>query len=226
MTTLDGRRRKGEYARAPSDFYPTAEPLSEALPDLEQIGPRVWEPACGDGQLARVLVGAGVQVVATDLLAWGYGRPGVDFLKTRRLLAPVIATNPPFSLWHEFAAHAIELRPRLVVLLGRLLLQEGAQIGELFDRYLVRVWASRRRVNLAPSHKAVDMVEKGHNTKLAFAWYVLDPDKPADRHGVWETRGFTPRLVPRSSRPARAASPGLPSPGHRRGAARPHAPAE
>ena len=226
MTTLDGRRRAGAYARAPSDFYPTQEPLSEAVPQLEELGPRAWEPACGDGRLARVLVGAGVQVVATDLLAWGYGRPGVDFLRTRRLLAPVIVTNPPFSLWHEFAAHAVSLRPRLVVLLGRLLLQEGAQIGELFDRHLVRVWASRRRVNLGPAELVRDMEDKGQNTKIAFAWYVLDPSKPADRHGVWETRGFTPRLVPRSSQIARADSPGLPLPAHRRGAVRGRAPAE
>ena len=203
--SLDGRRRKGAYARAPSDFYPTAAPLSEKLTDLEELGSRVWEPACGDGQLAQVLVAAGVQVVATDLLAWGYGRPGVDFLKTRRLLAPVIVTNPPFSLWREFALHALSLRPRLVILLGRVLLQEGAQIGELFDRHLVRVWVSRRRVNLAPGDHVADMVDKGHNTKLAFAWYVLDLDKPADRHGVWETRGFTPRLLPRSSRTSRLA---------------------
>lgn len=204
--TLAGRRPAGAYTRAPADFYPTAAPLSEPLPQLDEIGPRVWECACGDGHLAKVLVAAGLQVVATDLLAWGYGRPGVDFLRTRRCLAPVIVTNPPFSLWREFAEHALALRPRLVVLLGRLLLMEGAGIGEVFDRHLVRVWVSRRRVNLAPSAHATMMIDRGHNTKLAFAWYVLDPRKPAERYGVWETRGFTPRLVTRSSRTGRPAA--------------------
>ena len=195
--TFDGRWRKGEFVRAAADLYPTRNPLAEPLPLLEDLGPRVWEPACGHGDLARVLLAAGLQVVATDKYAWGYGREGADFLKTRRLLAPVICTNPPFSLWREFAEHALSLRPRLVVLLGRTLLQEGAGIGRVFDRNLVRVWQSRRRVNLAPSHKAVDMVDKGHNTKLAFAWYVLQPDKPAELGDGYTVRGFVPAIVSR-----------------------------
>lgn len=200
--TLDGRRPAGAYARAPSDFYPTGEPLAEALPGLEYLGPRAWECACGDGQLARIIAAAGVQVVATDKYAWGYGREGVDFLKARRLFAPIIVTNPPFSQWREFAEHALSLGPTKVVLLGRTLLQEGAGLGRVFDRHLVRVWQSRRRVNLAPSHKAIDMIDKGHNTKLAFAWYVLQPNKPPELGDGWVTRGFTPRLV-RRQRPQR-----------------------
>ena len=207
-TNLDGRRRKGDYARALSDFYPTEDPLAEPLPALEDLGPRVWECACGDGRLARVLADAGVQVVATDRYAWGYGREGVDFLRTRRRLAPVIVTNPPFSLWREFAEHALSLRPEKVVLLGRTLLQEGAGIGRLFDRHLVRVWQSRRRVNLAPSHKAIDMVDKGHNTKLAFAWSVLQPDKPPELGDGWMVRGFTPRRTSRQACILRTQLPG------------------
>jgi hypothetical protein len=200
VLTLDGRRPAGAFARQPSDFYPTAEPLAEPLPGLEDLGPTIWECACGDGRLARVLAAGGVSVVATDLLAWGYGRPAVDFLRTRRRLAPVIVTNPPFSLWREFAEHAISLRPRLVVFLGRTLLQEGAGIGRLFDRHLVRVWQSRRRANMLPGDRQAEQIDKGHNTKLAMAWYVMVPDKPAELGDGWTTRGFMPRLVPRSSR--------------------------
>lgn len=174
--------------------------LAEPLAELEDLGPLVWECACGQGDLARLLIAAGIQVIATDLKAWGYGREGVDFLAQRRLLAPVIVTNPPFSLWREFAEHALRLRARKIVLLGRLLLQEGAGIGEVFDRYLVRVWVSRRRVNLPPADQVSDMEDKGHNTKIAFAWYVLELDKPAEDYGRWESRGFLPRLVSRADR--------------------------
>lgn len=189
--TLDGRRQAGAYARSPSDLYSTGEPLAEALPRIEQLGQRLWECACGDGRLARVLESAGHQVVATDKFAWGYGREGVDFLRCRRLLAEDIVSNPPFSLWYEFVEQAMALRPRKAVFLGRLLLQEGAAIGALFDRYLVHVHVARRRVNLAPP----GAIDKGHNTKLAFAWYVLRPDKPAADHGRWSVSGFMPRLV-------------------------------
>ena len=195
-STLDGRRRKGGFKRSPADYYPTAEPLSEALPSIEDLGKRVWEPACGDGRLSRVFEAAGIRVVSTDLLAWGYGRESVDFLKTRRLMAPVVVTNPPFSHWYEFADHALQLGAKKVVLLGRTLLQEGATLGRLFDRHLVLVHQARRRVNLAPP----GALDKGHNTKLAFAWYVLVPDKPAELGAGYLVRGFMPRLVSKARR--------------------------
>jgi hypothetical protein len=195
---LDGRRPKtSAYERQAHDHYTTGEPLTESLLDCEPLGPIVWEPACGDGRMARLMIDAGMEVIATDKYAWGYGEPGVDFLRCRRLRAPIIATNPPFSLWREFAAHALDLGADKVVLLGRTLLQEGARLGEdIFDRYLVRVWQSRRRVNLAPP----GALDKGHNTKLAFAWYVLDRNKPAADYGAWTVRGFKPRAP--SKRPA------------------------
>lgn len=61
----------------------------------------VWEPACGTGNLARVLAQNNLDVLASDLKDRGYGFSGIDFLKS---CAPVgvklIVTNPPPpTLW-------------------------------------------------------------------------------------------------------------------------------
>ena len=57
----------------------------------------IWEPACGDGAIARVLERAGHRVIATDLIDRGYGEAGVDFLTTAEPRARHIVTNPPYG---------------------------------------------------------------------------------------------------------------------------------
>ena len=67
----------------------------------------------------RVRVVRGVQKMPDDPTAIY----GVDFLKTTELPAGVscIVTNPPYMLANEFAAHAVELCPKVVMLLRPLL---------------------------------------------------------------------------------------------------------
>jgi len=67
------------------------------------LGPRVWEPACGDGSIVKVLVEAGHDVRATDL------RTGVDFLASDQPWDGAIVTNPPYSHWDAFTHHALDL---------------------------------------------------------------------------------------------------------------------
>ncbi len=62
------------------DFYITPPEATRALLAVENFGPRIWEPACGDGAMSEVLIAAGYDVVSSDLGDYGYGDPGVDFL--------------------------------------------------------------------------------------------------------------------------------------------------
>ena len=48
------------------DFYPTPPWATLALIDNERFEGRIWEPACGDGTMARVLQGSGQPVDASD----------------------------------------------------------------------------------------------------------------------------------------------------------------
>lgn len=109
------------HKRNDADFYPTPPECTLAL--LAKFGSvfsgDVWEPACGDGAISRVLEGQGLHVESTDLRHSGYGRGGVDFLKA--VVAPAgvsaIITNPPFNLAEAFIRKAREFEVPFAMLL-------------------------------------------------------------------------------------------------------------
>jgi hypothetical protein len=92
--------------RVENDFYPTPPWATQLLIENEKFPNRVWEPACGDGAMSMALADQ-YEVASTDLVARGFGRSGVDFLRARapRGVRSVI-TNPPFYLGREFIQRA------------------------------------------------------------------------------------------------------------------------
>lgn len=97
--------------RVPNDFYPTPASAVRAFLATETFAGSVWEPACGDGAIAKVLEAHGYDTVATDLIDRGYGRSGVDFLETIWPRGRHIITNPPYGngLADAFVKHALKL---------------------------------------------------------------------------------------------------------------------
>lgn len=83
--------------RAAYEFYPTPPEATRALLSVESFEGDIWEPACGDGAISKVLEAAGYQVVSTDLIDRGFGAGGQDFLKSPEPLARNIITNPPYG---------------------------------------------------------------------------------------------------------------------------------
>lgn len=116
-----------KWDRKPADLYPTPVNATEAIVELLQSleVKTVWEPACGDGRIARVLEWHGMEVTGTDLRQHtGYGHGGLDFLNdnptTKWGWEPkgydAIVTNPPFSLAREFIEKALTIAPVVVML--------------------------------------------------------------------------------------------------------------
>lgn len=166
------------FKRARHDYYPTDAKLTRALLAVESFPGGIWEPACGNGAMSRLLRRAGNATTSTDLIGRGYGRGGVDFLATDKLLQPNVVTNPPFNLWQAFAWHALELGAAKVVLLGRLLLLEGWDRAAFFTgTRLTRVWVVGRAKMLPPGAK-----DKGHSGMIAFAWFVWDRAERGERY--------------------------------------------
>lgn len=60
------------------------------------FGRTAWEPACGEGHMAEVLKEYFSLVHASDIHAYGYGLPGLNFLTSERGFYDWIITNPPF----------------------------------------------------------------------------------------------------------------------------------
>lgn len=101
--------------RKESDYYPTPPQVTHALMkhlyenDLIDRSDKVWEPACGEGDMSEVIQLYNPNVFSSDLNDTGYGTPFTDFLTAQ---APsdcfAIITNPPFKLSVEFIEKATQ----------------------------------------------------------------------------------------------------------------------
>lgn len=100
---------RNRYKRATYDFYPTPPEATRALLSEVSFEGSIWEPACGDGAIAKVLKEAGHEVVCSDLIDRGYGEGGVNFLTQTKPLAKNIITNPPYGhgLGDKFCKQAL-----------------------------------------------------------------------------------------------------------------------
>lgn len=94
------------------DFYPTPPEVTHALMKFLQAEGlldgvnTVWEPACGDGAMSKVIEQYVTEVISTDLRETGYGMGGRDYMLHTES-ADAIITNPPFNQSAEFITKAI-----------------------------------------------------------------------------------------------------------------------
>ena len=109
-----------------------------------------WEPACGQGHLARVFDDHDFTVLATDKIYRGYGVGGIDFLNTNLRFDGDVVTNPPFSLAQQFVEHALQLVTdgSKVCMLLRVQFLESKARKDFFAKYLPKtVWISSSRID-------------------------------------------------------------------------------
>src|SRR5207244_10840763 len=78
------------------DFFPTPSWATYALIENERLEGEIWECACGDGAMAKVLSETGNHVESSDLYDRGYGEIGIDFLRAKHRAKNII-TNPPYN---------------------------------------------------------------------------------------------------------------------------------
>lgn len=159
-----------------NQLYETPPEAVHALLGVEDLPQLIWEPACGPGSIARVLRSAGRQVYATDLVDYesrDQDMAGWDFLLERQLPIGVqaIVTNPPFKNAAAFVGKALELCPRVYMLM-RLAFLEGVGRSDLLDGgHLARVYVFRNRLPMM--HRDGWDGPKSTNT-MAFAWFCWD----------------------------------------------------
>lgn len=129
----------------------------------------IWEPACGDGAMSKVLIAAGYEVISTDLYDRGYGISGEDFLFSTRT-ADNIVTNPPFTLGEEFIWKALSSTTGKVVMLTKLQFLEGAKRKKMFESTpLKTVYVFSKRVTMTRNG------EKMKNSgMIAFQWLEFE----------------------------------------------------
>ena len=180
-----GRKLAGgnpKRGRVENDFYATHPDSTKALLSVEEIIYPVLEPACGEGHISKLLFNNSIletsDVLSCDLINRGYGRVGVDFLNTKFLREfNTIITNPPFSLFQEFAEKALKVAKKKVMMFGKLRALEGKKRGAFMKNSplkIVYVFKSRQR----PLRNGSDIDEltgrKMNTTTMAFAWFVWE----------------------------------------------------
>lgn len=163
-----------DAVREENDFYATDPAALEcALPLLKMCGLKqdVWEPACGQGHLSKVLVSHGYNVRSSDLIDRGYGEVQ-DFLECNEKWHGDILTNPPFKYASEFIKKAFELLDEggKVFLFLKIQFLEGEKRRKLFQQYPLKyllVYSKRQRC-----FKAGEVLQINSPT-TCFAWYVF-----------------------------------------------------
>lgn len=172
------------------DFFPTPAWATYALIDNEGFSGEIWESACGDGAMSRVLEQTGQFVSSSDLYNRGFGDTGIDFLHPRRK-ADNIVTNPPYNAAEGFVRSGLKAANRKFALLLRLAFLEGAnrQRTIFTEAPPSRVWVFSERITFYPA----GAVQKGTGT-TAYAWFVWDKDASGSTELKWFTPGYKARF--------------------------------
>ena len=187
MTVATGSAR-APIADRGDDLYETPEVATEALLRVENLPHGIWEPACGPGAIVRVLRRHGHTVYATDLVDYGSSdqdTSGWDFLLERQppIGVEAILTNPPYKIADAFVAHALELCPKVVMLLRLAFLESERRAPILDSGHLARVHVFRSRLPMM--HRARWDGPRA-TSSLAFAWFVWNRDHqgPTELHRI------------------------------------------
>jgi hypothetical protein len=162
------------YDRIDADYYPTPPENVDCL--LQYIIPvgKIWEPACGKGDISERLMDFGYETWSSDLYDHGYGTWDMDFLAQMQLPyeCKSIITNPPYAdgLAEKFVRHALKLTQPVKGQVAMFLRNE-------FD-------AGKGRMDLfsmPPFHKKIVVTKRPRwiegstgSPRHNYAWYVWD----------------------------------------------------
>lgn len=153
----------------PNDYYATDPRALKLLLEKERFSENIWEPACGEGHLSKVLENAGYTVYSSDLIDRGYGVGGKDFLSETGEFDGDIITNPPYKHAKAFVEKALEIVApgRKVAMFLKLTFLEGQARRALFTNNPPQaVYVSSARLQCGKNGEF-----RGSST-VAYAWFV------------------------------------------------------
>jgi len=154
--------------RNKNDFYPTPPEATIALLEKQKFEGNIWECACGDGAISKVLIDKGYDVYSSDLNNYGYGDTTIDFLSNHNIKYDNIITNPPFKLSLEFTLKALSCVNNKAVFLHKLIYLEGIKrYQNIFNlNKLEKVLIFSKRLGFKKDDKKGGL--------MCFAWFVFD----------------------------------------------------
>lgn len=178
------------------DFFPTPAWATEALVDNEKFDGDVWECACGNGAMSKVLEGVNPNTFSSDLYDRGYGDSNINFLEANYKYNNIV-TNPPYNAAEGFVSQGLKLANKKFALLLRLAFLEGSNRQRtIFSASPPsRVWVFSERITFYPEGAEV----KGSGT-TAYAWFVWDKEAANSTELKWLKPGYKTRSKNRLAR--------------------------
>lgn len=154
---------KTKKEREARDFYPTPVWCAKGFLDLIDIKPDdvLLEPCIGSGRVSD-------EFPKRNELKWAELAVGVNYLDTNKdLMADVIITNPPFSLFMEFIKTAIERDLKDGGTMAMLLRMSAKGSKDRADFW--RGYQPTHQIVLTPRPSFV-----GGTDNSEYAWFVWD----------------------------------------------------
>ena len=159
----------------PYDYYATDPRAVELLLEQERFSENIWEPACGEGHISKVLEAHGHKVFSTDLIDRGFGVGGKDFLTESMAFDGDIITNPPYKYARAFVEKALESVPEgnKVAMFLKLTFLEGKARQAFFKKCPPQtVYVSSSRLECGKNGVFLN------GSAVAYAWYVWKKGYP------------------------------------------------
>lgn len=163
------------------DFYATDPKsvellLKELKRDGVNLPKNIHEPACGQGNISKMLKKNGYNVFSSDLHNHGYGIPGIDFLKSN-MKVDCFFIHPPseYKVALEFAQKAIDsLNPGgISIIYSDIRFITTIKRREFFKQYPPKYVYIHSKRQSAP--KNGDFEKYGTQTTMnKFVWYVWE----------------------------------------------------
>lgn len=173
-----GASNHTENKREEHDFYATHPSAVLKLMAHETLSHRIWECACGNGSLSKMLERHGHEVISTDLYDYGYGDSGIDFLRASEMppQCTCILTNPPYKYAVDFVLHALRLLPEkghLYMFLRIQFLEGQERRSKIFDIMPPKeVLVFSRRIMCAMNGDFEALGKTG--SAACYAWFVWE----------------------------------------------------
>lgn len=182
-----GASNHTEEIRETNDYYATEPKALELLLEKETFDTNVWECACGEGHLCKVLEEKGYNVTATDLVDRGYGAGGKNFLTYTEEFDGDIITNPPYKHALAFAQHALKLVKdgHKVALFLKLQFLEGKARRKFFEENPPKVIYVASSRLLCAKNGEFQKMKDGGGSAVAYAWYIWEKGFTGDPIIKW-----------------------------------------
>lgn len=168
-----------ESDREQHDYYATDPKAVEMLLEKESFSPYIWECACGEGHISKVLEEHGYKVRTSDIIDRGLENTElIDFLKVQKEdiwgdFSRDIVTNPPYKFAKEFVEKALEISADSckIAMFLKLTFLEGQARKKMFEKYPPkRIYVFSSRVKCA---KNGDFAGIG-SSAVCYAWFIWE----------------------------------------------------